>query len=83
MPGMLVVSCRKGFWSPTDFSTTNEIRKIDLANGVGTVVHPSAFLQEVAGKRLTVLVHGYNNEELDVVKSYRHHRFSDADAGLP
>jgi esterase/lipase superfamily enzyme len=70
MPAMLVVSCRKDFWSPTDFSTTNEIRKIDLANGVGTVVQPSAFLQEVAGRRVTVLVHGYNNEELDVVKSY-------------
>jgi hypothetical protein len=67
---MLVVSCRKDFWSPTDFSTTNEIRKIDLASGVGTVVHPSGFLQEVAGKRVTVLVHGYNNEELDVIKSY-------------
>jgi esterase/lipase superfamily enzyme len=70
MPAMLVVSCRKDFWSPMDFSTTNEIRKIDLASGAGTVVHPSAFVQEVAGKRLTVLVHGYNNEELDVVKSY-------------
>jgi hypothetical protein len=71
MASMLMVSCRKDFWSPTDFSATNEIRRIDLGTGVGTVVQPSGFFQELVGKRVTVLVHGYNNEELDVVNSYR------------
>jgi esterase/lipase superfamily enzyme len=29
------------------------------------------YLHEIAGKRVTVLVHGYNNDELDVISSYR------------
>jgi|SRR5215218_2101188 esterase/lipase superfamily enzyme len=71
MASMLMVSCRKEFWSPTEFSTINEIRRIGLDTGVGTVVQHSEFLQELANQRLTLLVHGYNNEELDVLKSYR------------
>ena len=71
MASMLMVSCRNEFWSPTEFSTANEIRRIDLDTGAGTGVQHSEFLEELAKKRVTVLVHGYNNEELDVIKSYR------------
>jgi esterase/lipase superfamily enzyme len=71
MPGLLTVSCRRDFWSATEFSTTDEIRRIDLETGVGTVVQPAEFLHELANTRVTILVHGYNNEELDVVSSYR------------
>jgi esterase/lipase superfamily enzyme len=71
MPSMSMVSCRKDFWSPTEFSSVEEIRSINLESGVGTVMQHSDFLQDVANKRLTVLVHGYNNEELDVISSYR------------
>jgi esterase/lipase superfamily enzyme len=67
---MLIVSCRNKFWSSTEFSTANEVRRVDLATGVGDVVPGSEFLEELAGKRVTVLVHGYNNEELDVLGSY-------------
>jgi esterase/lipase superfamily enzyme len=70
MASMFIVSCRKDFWSPTEFSTVDEIRQIDLATGTGTVASRGDFLEAVGGKRLTVLVHGYNNEELDVLKSY-------------
>jgi hypothetical protein len=70
MPSMLLVSCRKDFWSPTEFSTTDAIRRLDLETGIGTPVSKDDFLQEVQGRRLTVLVHGYNNEERDVVDSY-------------
>src|SRR5918999_1065466 len=70
MATMFVVSCRKDFWSPTDFSHSEEIRRIDLRTGAGTVVPQSDLLKTIAGKRVTVLVHGYHNEELDVVKSY-------------
>ena len=70
MASMLIVSCRKDFWSPTEFSTVDEIRQIELTTGAGTVVSQGDFLKAVASKRLTVLVHGYNNEELDVLKSY-------------
>lgn len=70
MATMLMVSCRKDFWSATEFSTTDEIRRVDLDSGAGTTVSQNQFLQEIQSKRLTLLVHGYNNEERDVVDSY-------------
>ena len=70
MPTMLIVSCRRDFWSSTDFSTADGIRRVNLATGASTDVTQAAFLQELAGKRVTVMIHGYNNEELDVLKSY-------------
>jgi esterase/lipase superfamily enzyme len=68
---MLMVSCRKDFWSATEFSPTDEIRDLDLDTGTGPVITPTAFLEALAHKRLTLLVHGYNNERLDVLASYR------------
>jgi esterase/lipase superfamily enzyme len=68
---MLMVSCRKDFWSPTDFSAANAIRRIELTAGTGTDVSSNEFVQELLGKRIVVLVHGYNNDESDVVDSYR------------
>lgn len=70
MPTMLMVSCRRDFWSPTEFSTTDEIRRVDLDSGLGSPVTQTQFLQELRSKRLTVLTHGYNNEERDVIDSY-------------
>ena len=71
MPTMFVVSCRKDFWSATEFSTTDEIRELDLDTGHGPVITPAAFLEAMAHKRLTVLVHGYNNERRDILDAYR------------
>jgi len=71
MPTMFVVSCRKDFWSATEFALTDEIRDLDLDTGTGPVITPTAFLEALAHKRITVLVHGYNNERLDVLGSYR------------
>lgn len=71
MPTMMMVSCRKDFWSATDFSSADEIRHIDLATSAGQVVTRDEFVQQIQGKRVMVLVHGYNNEERDVVASYR------------
>lgn len=70
MATMLIVSCRNKFWSSTEFSTGNEVRRVDLATGIGDTVPGNDFLEELAGKRVTILVHGYNNEELDVLGSY-------------
>jgi hypothetical protein len=70
MATMLMVSCRRDFWSATDFSNANEIRRVDLESSTGEAVPHDAFLREVQSKRLTVLIHGYNNEERDVVGSY-------------
>jgi esterase/lipase superfamily enzyme len=71
MATMLMVSCRRDFWSATDFSPSDEVRQIDLDTGLGTGVSQNAFLQAVQGKRLVLLVHGYNNEERDVIASYK------------
>jgi esterase/lipase superfamily enzyme len=70
MATMMIVSCRKDFWSSTDFSTADGIRRVNLATGASTDLTQAGFLQELAGKRVTVMIHGYNNEELDVLKSY-------------
>ena len=70
MATMLMVSCRRDFWSATDFSNANEIRRIDLESSTGPAVPHDEFLREVRSKRITVLVHGYNNEERDVIGSY-------------
>ncbi len=72
MANMYMVSCRREFWSATEFSTADEIRQLDLnGNGQGAAVPPANFLAAMAGKRVTVLVHGYNNEQRDVLDSYR------------
>ena len=71
MATILLASCRKDFWSPIEFSADDEFRRIDLAAGRGVTVHYADALKELANKRLMLLVHGYNNEELDVLKSYR------------
>jgi esterase/lipase superfamily enzyme len=68
---MLMVSCRKDFWSATEFSSADEIRSIDLATSAGQVVTRDQFAEQVRKKRVMVLVHGYNNEERDVIDSYR------------
>lgn len=72
MGSMFMVSCRREFWSATEFSTADEIRQLDLnGNGQAPAVPPTTFLQTIAGKRVTVLIHGYNNEQRDVLDSYR------------
>lgn len=72
MASMYMVSCRREFWSATEFSTADEIRELDLnGNGQAASVAPATFLQTVAGKRVTILIHGYNNEQRDVLDSYR------------
>ena len=70
MATMLMVSCRKDFWSPTEFSSADQVRRVDLSTGESEIVRPGTFLEELTGKRVTVLVHGYNNERLDVLTSY-------------
>ncbi len=71
MANMFIVSCRKDFWSTTDFSGGLDIRDLDMTgDGSGASVTSANFLQAIAGKRVMVLVHGYNNDRLDVLDSY-------------
>ena len=71
MANMFIVSCRKDFWSTTEFSGGLDIRDLDMTgDGSGASVTSATFLQAIAGKRVMVLVHGYNNDRLDVLDSY-------------
>ena len=70
MGTMVVVSCRRNFWSAMEFSAANEIRRVDLISSDSAAVTQNAFLKDVRGKRLMVLVHGYNNEESEVISSF-------------
>jgi esterase/lipase superfamily enzyme len=71
MANMFIVSCRRDFWSTTDFSGGLDIRDLDMTgDGSGASVTSANFLQAIAGKRVMVLVHGYNNDRLDVLDSY-------------
>jgi esterase/lipase superfamily enzyme len=71
MANIFVVSCRKDFWSTTDFSSNLDIRDLDMTgDGSGASVTSATFLQSMAGKRVMVLVHGYNTDRLDLLDSY-------------
>lgn len=70
---MLMVSSRHDFWSPTDFSATDDIRDVVLDNPDPATDKPMTeeeFLQAVEKKNVLVLVHGYNNTEDDVNLAY-------------
>ena len=58
MGTMVVVSCRRNFWSAMEFSAANEIRRVDLISSASAAVSQNAFVKEVRVKRLLVLVHG-------------------------
>jgi esterase/lipase superfamily enzyme len=71
MANMFIVSCRRDFWSTTDFSSSLDIRDLDMTgDGSGASVTSATFLQSMANKRLMVLVHGYNTDRLDLLDSY-------------
>ena len=70
MSTMFVVSCRKDFWSATEFSTTEKSGNSTWTRVLALSSHPLRF-EALAHKRITVLVPGYNNERLDVLGSYR------------
>ncbi|UXY53123.1 alpha/beta hydrolase [Pseudomonas tohonis] len=70
---MIIISSRKDFSNPDQLSETGHlIREVDLANDTVTAVLDfKDLLQLVKGKRLLLLVHGYNNEQYEVFDSYQ------------
>ena len=69
---MLMISSRKNFWQATSFSNKEAFRNIDLAfpNDPGIEVSEADFYTAVTGKRLYLLIHGYNNDEGAIRSSY-------------
>lgn len=68
---MLMISARKDFWSSTELSDTDEVREVNLNDdSLGTPVAKDTFLKKLDDKKVLLLIHGYNNEEDDVVRAY-------------
>lgn len=69
---MLMISAREEFWSSTELSDYDEARNVNLSDHkiatppVGKV----ELLTQITGKKVLILIHGYNNEEDDVVRAY-------------
>src|SRR5262249_2631023 len=69
---MLIISSRKNFWEPNSFSNNEAVRDIDLTdpNDPFTNVSDAELLAAVVGKKLHLLIHGYNNDEGAIRDSY-------------
>lgn len=68
---MILISARENFWSDTKLAVVDKIKNVDL-NGdkKSKDINEEKFLSEISGKRVLVLVHGYNNEPEDVHNAY-------------
>ena len=69
---MFLISARKGSWSDTELAVRDAIKEVDLVGDLPSkdVGDHVAFLSNLSGKKILVLVHGYNNEPEDVHNAY-------------
>lgn len=82
---MIIVSARSNFDNAEVLSTDgHHIRQVDL-NGDGSsanekdgatpsdalTINKQALIEKIAGKKILVLVHGFNNEQLEVYDAYQ------------
>lgn len=68
---MLVVSSREDFYDPFDLSEDELFADIDYPEFLtGTDTTRDAFLRQVSGKRILILIHGYRNQGDAIAKSY-------------
>lgn len=68
---MLLISSRKSFWDSNELSETDEVRDVNLLDdSLGDVITNESFLNSLENKSVLMLIHGYNNEEDDVVRAY-------------
>lgn len=70
---MIIISSRKSFNNPDILSDSgHEYREVDLLdnNLVRKIESESQLLSEFSGKRILMLVHGYNNEQDEVYDAY-------------
>jgi esterase/lipase superfamily enzyme len=69
---VIIISSRKNFWEPNSFSNSEAVRDIDLMvpNDPGTNISDAELQAAVTGKRLHLLIHGYNNDEAAIRESY-------------
>ncbi len=83
---MIIVSARKTFWNSNRLAETvnDRVRDIDLESSdlSGANLSPTQFRQRIAGRNILLLVHGYNNERLEVARAYAEIERRAATAGV-
>ena len=68
---MIIISVRRNFWDSSRISSQDEIRDVALLqNNAEQVLEENELLNLIQGKKLLLLVHGYNNEKFDVLRAY-------------
>lgn len=69
---MLIISSRKNFSDPDALKTHgHDYKEVDLLTDLPLRdLQEGEFLDEVSGKRILLLVHGYNNEQDEVYDAY-------------
>ena len=70
---MLLISSRKDFWNATDFSEIDAIGEVvleDPSTAGDRDLTEADYLAELAGRKVLLLVHGYNNTEDAVNLAY-------------
>lgn len=70
---MLIISSRKKFWDSNIVTSkkTDRIRNVNLPNLSDSSVSAAQFTKQIKGKRILLLIHGYNNEPHDVMRAYK------------
>lgn len=69
---MIMVSARKGFWDNNTLSdSTDDIRDVNLDTLTDKPVKRSEFKDRISGKKVLLLIHGYNNESNEVARAYK------------
>ena len=65
---MIVVSCRQGFWHPSQFAGRweHQIRDVDTSESIPE----SDFIPRLRDSRTLLLVHGYNNDQAAVLGAF-------------
>lgn len=68
---MIIVSSRKGFSDPDHISTDGHSAKyVNLQTDEEETCDVDELANEVSGKNVLILVHGYNNEQFEVYDAY-------------
>ena len=68
---MIIISARQNFWDNNNISPQDEIREVTLPQITAEqALTEGEFLAAIRGKKVLLLVHGYNNEKYDVLRAY-------------
>ncbi|MDX2129745.1 MAG: alpha/beta hydrolase [Chloroherpetonaceae bacterium] len=69
---MIMISSRTDFWESDNLSDFDLFRDVNLSDeSLGTEMTRDEVIKKISGKTILVLIHGYNSEPDDVIKSYQ------------